>query len=89
MVRYPLIYPAEQLSKQQIELANWERDVERKARVLKKDGVYTGWDGAVLPNEYDIMSERLERAREKFLDIESESSEQREQWAKVWPFRDV
>ena len=89
VVRCPLVYSAEQLSKQQIELAKWERDIERKARVLKEVGVYTGWDGAVLPEEYDIMSERLERARERFLDIESESSAEREQWAKVWPFRDV
>ncbi|KAF2429576.1 kinase-like protein [Tothia fuscella] len=89
VVQCPLVYSAEQLSKQQIELAKWERDVERKARVLKEVGVYTGWDGAVLPDEYDIVSERLERAREKFLDIESESSAEREQWAKVWPFRDV
>ncbi|KAH8704499.1 kinase-like domain-containing protein [Phaeosphaeriaceae sp. PMI808] len=89
VVRCPLVYSAEQLSKQQIELAKWERGVERKARVLKEVGVCTGWNGAVLPDEYDIVSERLERAREKFLDIESESSAEREQWAKVWPFRDV
>lgn len=89
LVRCPLVYSAEQLSKQQIELAKWERDVERKARVLKEIGVYTGWDGAVLPDEYDHVSEALERAREKFLDTESQSSAEREQWAKVWPFKDT
>lgn len=89
VVRCPLVYSAEQLSKQEIELTKWERDIERKARVLEEVGAYTGWDGAVLPDEYDIVSERLERAREKFLDIESESSAEREQWAKVWPFSNV
>lgn len=89
LVRCPLVYSAEQLSKQQIELAKWEREVERKARVFKDIDVYTGWDGAVLPDEYDHMSEALERARENFLDTESQSSAEREQWAKAWPFRNT
>ena len=89
MARCPLVYSAEQLSKHQIELDKWQKDVDRKARVLKEVGVYTGWDGAVLPDEYDIVLERLERAREKFLNTESESYAEREQWVNVWPFRDI
>lgn len=87
VVQCPLSYSAQQLSKYKSDLAKWEQDVERKARVIREVGAYTGWDGAVLPDEYDIVSERLQKAKENFLNAESKSPEEREQWAKVWPFR--
>lgn len=38
VVKCPLSYSVEQLSRQQNELAKWERGVERKAWVIKKVG---------------------------------------------------
>jgi hypothetical protein len=84
----PLAYSQDQLSKQRDELAKWERDIERKGRVLEEVGAYTGWNGAVGPEEYDIMSERLEKVKERFIDAESTPPEEREQWEKAWPFKD-
>jgi hypothetical protein len=48
-------YSVEQLSMQKNEFAKWERDVERKALVIKEVGALTGWDGATLSDEYDIV----------------------------------
>jgi hypothetical protein len=84
----PLTYSDEDARKQEEALNKWEKDVERKAQVIGEVGAYTGWDGAVPPEDYDEVSEKLKAARERFLDAESESSEEREQWAKAWPFQD-
>jgi hypothetical protein len=84
----PLRYSDSELAKQQEELAKWELDIERKARVIKEVGAYTGWNGAVSPEEYSIMSEKLEKAKKSFLDVESKSPQEREQWASAWPFKD-
>lgn len=83
----PLIYSEHQLLKQREELAKWEKDVERKARVIEEVGAYTGWDGAVSSEDYDLVSERLEKAKERFLNRESKTLEEKEQWARVWPFK--
>jgi hemoglobin-like flavoprotein len=61
--------------------------IERKARVIGQIGVYAGWDGAVPPEQYSILSQKLEAAKEQFLDEEANTSEEREQWAKAWPFK--
>ena len=50
-----------------------EKDVKRKAWVIKEVGAYSGWDGAALPEEYIIVSERLEIAS---LDAESKIAEE-------------
>lgn len=84
----PLVYSDHELSRQKDELARWEKDIERKARVTKEVGAYTGWDGAFSPEEYSMMSEKLEKARERFLEAESKTAEERKQWANVWPFKD-
>ncbi|KAH7381697.1 hypothetical protein BKA66DRAFT_570821 [Pyrenochaeta sp. MPI-SDFR-AT-0127] len=84
----PLVYSDFEMSQQRDELARWERDVERKAQVIEEVGAYTGWDGAVLPEEYSTMSEKLKNARERFLDRESKTPEERKQWASAWPFTD-
>ncbi|KAH8716907.1 kinase-like domain-containing protein [Phaeosphaeriaceae sp. PMI808] len=83
----PLVYEDEDLSKQKDELAKWEKDVERKARVIGGVGTFTGWDGAVSPEEYSTLSEKLEESRERFLDAESNTSEERERWVRAWPFK--
>jgi hypothetical protein len=84
----PLAYGDENVKKQKDALRRWERDVERKARVISEVGAYTGWDGAVPPEDYDVIAEKLKEAKERFLDAESKTVEEREQWAKVWPFQD-
>jgi hypothetical protein len=84
----PLVYSDEELSRHKEELAKWEQDIERKARVIEEIGAYTGWDGAVSPEQYSTMREELEAARIRFLDAESKTPEEREQWANAWPFKD-
>lgn len=84
----PLGYSEQDLSKQRDELAKWEKDVERKARVIEEIGAYTGWDGAVPPDEYFETLDDLKKAREKFLATVSKTSGAREQWANAWPFKD-
>lgn len=84
----PLVYSDRELKKQAEDLARWEKDVERKAGVIQEVGTYTGWDGVVSPDEYSLVSEKLEKVKERFLDAESKTVEEREQWANAWPFRD-
>jgi hypothetical protein len=85
---YPITYSDQELAGQKEELAKWEKDIECKARVIQEVGAYTGWDGAVPPEDYDIYAERLEQAKGNFLDSESKTPEEREQWKSVWPFKD-
>lgn len=87
-VTCPLKYSEEELAKQRQELARLEADIERKARVIQGIGAYTGWDRAVLPEDYNEMSKGLEETKRNFLDAEAKTLEEREQWAKVWPFQD-
>ena len=87
-VQCPLSYSTEQRAKFQSEIEKWERDVALKARVLEEVGAYNGWNGAVPPEEYDSRGAILEKAKHDFLDRESNSLAEREQWEKVWPFRD-
>lgn len=84
----PLRYSEDEIKRQKAEFAKWERDIERKAQVVEELGAYTGWDGAVLPEQYDDMVARLERAKQRFLDREAKTLEERNTWEKAWPFRD-
>ncbi|KAE8398832.1 kinase-like domain-containing protein [Aspergillus pseudonomiae] len=84
----PLSYTEHDLVKQSEEYAKWERDVERKAQVINELGVYTGWNGAVSPDDYDEVVSRLKLAKKRFLDRESKTSEERVLWEKAWPFED-
>ncbi|KAF2004130.1 hypothetical protein P154DRAFT_485880 [Amniculicola lignicola CBS 123094] len=88
MVPCPISYSQAHLDNQQSELAKWEKDVERRKRIVEEIGVYTGWDGAVPPDEYDTVSKRLEAAKRNFLESESRSPADREQWQDAWPFKD-
>jgi hypothetical protein len=87
-VACPIAYSDQELVRQKEELAKWEKDIERKARVIQEVGAYTGWDGAVPPEDYDTYAKRLEQTKANFLDSESKTPEEREQWAAVWPFKD-
>lgn len=74
----PLVPSAHTLAQQQDGLARWGKEIERKAQVLREIGAYTGWDGAVSPDEFGVVAGRLEGARERFLRVESRTSEERE-----------
>ena len=84
----PLKYSDHEIQKQLLEYTQWKRDIERKARVFEEIGAYPGWDGAVLPEQYDDMVGRLDRAKQRFLDQEAHTPEEREAWERAWPFRD-
>ena len=83
----PLEYSDEELLKQKDDLAKWERSIELKSRIIDEIGAYTGWDGAVSPDKYSAMSEKLEEAKQRFLDTEPKTQEEREQWTRAWPFQ--
>ncbi|PWY83649.1 hypothetical protein BO94DRAFT_547313 [Aspergillus sclerotioniger CBS 115572] len=87
-VSCPLKYMKSELEMQRETYAKWMRDVERKARVLEEIGVYTGWNGAVSPGEYEEAVRRLCLAKERFLDREARTPEERVEWERVWPFED-
>ena len=84
----PLSYSEQDMAKQKIEYAKWEKDVERKTRVLDEIGVYYGWNGPVSPRDYDELTRRLAAAKQKFLLRESRNEQERALWEKVWPFQD-
>jgi hypothetical protein len=52
----PLSYTSIELAKQEQDLAKWELAIERKAQIIDQIGIYTGWDGAVPPEQYSILS---------------------------------
>ncbi|KAF7628749.1 hypothetical protein AFLA_004095 [Aspergillus flavus NRRL3357] len=81
-------YTERDLIKQGEEYAKWGRDVERKAQVIDELGMYTGWNGAVSPDDYDEVARRLNLAKKRFLDRESKTYAVRILWEKAWPFED-
>jgi hypothetical protein len=68
----PVTYSDQELTRQREDLAKWEKDIERKARVIQEVGAYTEWDGAVPPRITPYMPRG--------------TPEEREQWASAWPF---
>lgn len=84
----PLTFSEEERARQKVELEKWERDIERKERVLSEVGKDLGWDGYVLWKDYYDMVVKLEEAKGRFLDREAKTPEEREAWEAVWPFRD-
>ncbi|KAF4769982.1 hypothetical protein HAV15_011674 [Penicillium sp. str.  len=84
----PLKYSEQDMAKFKTEYAKWEKDVERKMRVFEEIGVYTGWNGAVSPHDYNEVVRRLAVAKQNFLDRESANEEERAMWEKAWPFQD-
>lgn len=85
----PIWYSEQDKERQKTDLANWERDVERKFDVLHEIGLHAGWDGAVAPGDYDEMVRRLAAAKQRFLDRESANEQERARWEELWPFQDT
>lgn len=79
----PLKYSEQDVANFKTEYAKWEKDVERKTRVLEEICVYTGWNGAVSHHDYNEVVRRLAVAKQNFLDRES-ANEERAMWEKVW-----
>jgi hypothetical protein len=82
----PITYSDQELAKQEEELAKWGKGIERKARVVQEVGAYTGWDGAVSSEDYNIYAKRLENAKANFLYAESKTPRKRlaiQRWTRV------
>lgn len=84
----PLNYSKDELKAQKDDFVAWEKDIDRKQRIITEIGAYTGWNGAVRPEEYDEIAWRLKVAKHKFLDREAKTNEERIAWERVWPFQD-
>ncbi|KAK2761259.1 hypothetical protein FQN54_001781 [Arachnomyces sp. PD_36] len=84
----PIHYSEDELRAQRDQFAVWEKDVDRRQQVITEIGAYTGWNGAVSPDEFDEMSRRLDAAKKRFLDREARTAEERVAWESVWPFQD-
>ncbi|KAK2777918.1 Phosphotransferase enzyme [Onygenales sp. PD_12] len=85
----PLNYSYDSQEEQQVELEKWTQSVELMDEFLREVGAYGGWDGWVCHADYDAMKSKLHDVRRRFLDRESRSSEEREQWMRVFPFQDT
>ncbi|KAL4945778.1 hypothetical protein BDV06DRAFT_219021 [Aspergillus oleicola] len=84
----PVQYSDDERARQRAEYEKWSRDVERKTRVIDEIGVYTGWNGAVPPKDYEEVARRLAIAKDSFLERESTEKTERALWEAVWPFQD-
>lgn len=84
----PLSYSDAEMTKQAEAMAKWERDVELKAHIIREVGAYTGWDGAVSPEEFESVSKLLAKIRTGFILLNSKTQEEQRQWAAMWPFGD-
>ncbi|KGO74684.1 Aminoglycoside phosphotransferase [Penicillium italicum] len=89
IVPCPLHYSKEDIANQQMDYEKWQKDIERKARVIDELGVYPGWNGAVPPDQYDEVFRRLTASKQNFLLGESAKDEEMALWEKLWPFQDA
>lgn len=64
----------------------WEEGVEILDSIIQNLGAYIGWDGFVSHADYNAMKELMDHLRAKFLEKVAETDEEREIWAKSWPF---
>lgn len=84
----PLAYSEDEVAWQLAEREKWALDVDRRDRVIADIGVYDGWEGAVPTDQYDYFLEWVQQAKEKFLDAEAKTPEERKLWEMAWPFED-
>lgn len=86
LVKCPIAFSEEERSRQRIDQEKWEQGVEIMDRILQRLGAYIGWDGFVSHAEYDAMKELIVQVRDNFLEQVAETHEDRDMWAKAWPF---
>ncbi|EGE00104.1 serine/threonine protein kinase [Trichophyton tonsurans CBS 112818] len=66
---------------------NGKKGVELMDDVVQSLGVYTGWDGFVSHDDYEIKKQQLIASRDAFLQSMAGSDEERRaKWRKAWPF---
>lgn len=85
----PLLYTSQDVLDQDTEFSKWIQGMELMDQVLELLGtVDKGWYGGVKTEEYAFFKEKLDNAREDFLNDLSETEEDRPKWLLAWPFKD-
>ncbi|EGE08072.1 phosphotransferase enzyme family protein [Trichophyton equinum CBS 127.97] len=83
----PITFTDAERTKQRIDQQKWEKGVELMDDVVQSLGVYTGWDGFVSHDDYEIKKQQLIASRDAFLQSMAGSDEERRaKWRKAWPF---
>ncbi|KAL4951357.1 hypothetical protein BDW69DRAFT_40550 [Aspergillus filifer] len=89
IVPCPLKYSEKEMTKHEAQYNRWCTDVQRRRNVLRQLGVSVGWDGAVDPDWYCGMEEKLADAKWGFfidesMDMtESQKFKEYEKWDKA------
>lgn len=86
LVECPIAFSEDERVRQKIDQEKWEEGIEILDSILQNLGAYIGWDGLVSPADYDTMKELMDQLREKFLEQVAETDQERQIWAKAWPF---
>lgn len=86
LVPFPLQFTAEQRQQQQKDEELWSSGVELLSDLRDQLGVYNGWDGYVSHDMYEELKLRVKQVREGFLQQVAETEEERQEWARIWPF---
>lgn len=84
----PLIITEDDDAQNVVDRMEWDRGVAAMGKLLDALGKKSGWTGWVSHKEYDQIKQRLKIVREQFLDEMAGGIEEREAWAKVFPFQD-
>lgn len=83
----PLQYSEEDRKIQQDENDMWMQGYMNMLDILRAIGdAQVGWDGWVTHEQYERVKEKVRGVRKAFLEQISENEEEREEWAKFWPF---
>ncbi|KAL8935081.1 MAG: hypothetical protein Q9211_004893 [Gyalolechia sp. 1 TL-2023] len=83
----PLQYSERERQVQQNENELWMQGYMNMLEVLRAIGdAQVGWDGWVTHEQYEPVKEKVREVRKAFLAQISEKEEEREEWAKIWPF---
>lgn len=86
LVECPIAFSEDERARQKIDQEKWEESIEILDSILQNLGAYTGWDGLVSHADYDTMKELMDQLRQQSLGQVAETDEEREIWAKAWPF---
>jgi hypothetical protein len=86
LVECSIAFSEDERGRQRIDQEKWEEGVKILDSILQNLGAYIGWDGFVSHADYNAMKELMEHFRAKFLENVAETDEEREIWAKAWPF---
>ena len=83
----PLQYSEEDRNRQQEDEHLWTQGCMSLCEVLRAVGdTEAGWDGFVTHEQFEPARAKLREVRKAYLEQISEKEEEREEWAKMWPF---